>query len=200
MERGKFIVFEGIDGSGKSTQAKFLHEYLLENGYKAILTTEPTKTEIGRFIRSNIAELKLGTYTIQLAFTADRAEHVEKEILPTLEKGISVVSDRYKHSTPAYGVLTGLPEDKINALYAANAPFPDSDITLLLDIDPRNAFLAQREKLESFERKDHSDKDRMRNAYLRQCEADKNCVKIDGYQRIEAVHDIVVKEVLKVLR
>ena len=200
VTRGKFIAFEGIDGSGKSTQSKLLYEYMLRKGYNCVLTTEPSDTAIGQFIRSNLSDLKLDEYAIQLSFTADRANHVEKVILPALKNGVHVISDRYKYSTLAYGVLTSLPENKLNALYAANEPFQNPDLILLFDMDPRNAFLNGRKNLDSFEKKHFADKDRMAKAYLELCAADKNCVKIDGYQSVEAVHTIVVKEVLKMLR
>ncbi len=200
MAKGKFIVFEGIDGSGKSTQSQLLYEYMLRNGYNCILTNEPTKTETGKFIRSNLSDFKLDAYAMQLFFTADRANHVSKIIQPALESGTNVICDRYMQSTFTYGVLTDLPENRLAALHAANKPFPNPDLTLLFDIDPRNAFLNRRGNLDSFEKKDFSDKDRMRKVYLELCDADENCMKIDGYQSVEAVHAIVVKEVLKLLR
>lgn len=110
---GKFIVFEGLDGSGQSTQAGKLVDFLnlpeqkLKFGHTgAHLTKEPTSSLIGGLIRSQLThDWKSSQECLQLLFCADRAHHLEKEIILLLEKGVIVVCDRYFFSTIAFGSL-----------------------------------------------------------------------------------------------
>src|SRR3989338_2983887 len=104
--RGKFIVFEGLDGAGSSTQANRLADYLRLSGKKAIVTKEPTNNMIGGLIRGQLtSDWKTWPECLQLLFSADRAHHLEKEIIPLLKQGITVITDRYFFSTLAYGAL-----------------------------------------------------------------------------------------------
>ena len=101
----KFIVFEGIDGCGKSTQAKLLAAYLKRKGKKVLLTKEPSDHKWGKKIRIWGRKKGAGKITKQEWFrlyTLDRKEHLKKDILPALKKGKIVISDRYYHSTCAY--------------------------------------------------------------------------------------------------
>lgn len=104
--QGKFIVFEGIDGCGKTTQAKLLCDYLNENGINAQFTAEPTEYETGKFIRKILGgEIKAETPVIAALFTSDRINHnlhLDSGINALLEQGITVVSDRYYYSSMAY--------------------------------------------------------------------------------------------------
>ena len=93
---GKLIVFEGLDGSGKSTQAELLFSFLKSKGKKVHLTSEPTRYLIGGLIKSWVTHDWQSTpECLQLLFAADRAHHLDKEIIPLLKKGITVISDRY---------------------------------------------------------------------------------------------------------
>ena len=101
---GKFIVFEGLDGSGQSTQAQLLKDFLMKRGHKVHLTKEPTSNLIGGLIRGQLTnEWKTSPECLQLLFAADRAHHLEKEIIPLLKKEVIVISDRYFFSTVAFG-------------------------------------------------------------------------------------------------
>jgi len=95
--KGKFIVFEGLDGSGQSTQAGLLKDFLLEKGYEVILTKEPTiESEAGRKIRKVLdKKLNLSPKELQELFAQDRKEHLENIIIPALKQGKMVISDRY---------------------------------------------------------------------------------------------------------
>ncbi len=102
---GKLIVLEGIDGSGKTTQAHKVVESLNKKGIKAVFTKEPTDGVTGRMLRDVLSgKLKLPPVSFQYLFAADRAVHQE-EIKKYLEKGITVVSDRYLWSALVYGML-----------------------------------------------------------------------------------------------
>lgn len=111
MSKGKFIVFEGLDGAGKETQAKLLLEYLKAKGQGVIYTSEPTKDNpISKLIRKWLDQkLELSSdEAITLLYVADRYEHLAEIIIPELEKGKTVICDRYLYSTLAYeGALFG---------------------------------------------------------------------------------------------
>lgn len=137
---GKFIVFDGLDGSGQSTQATKLVAYLNERfknkfGYPgAHLTKEPTTFLIGGLIRSQLThDWKSSPECLQLLFAADRAHHLEKEVIPLLELGVTVVSDRYAFSSFAFG---GLELDR-DWLFKVNEKFLLPDLTFFLKVSPR---------------------------------------------------------------
>jgi len=104
---GLFIVFEGLDGSGQSTQAALLKEYFLTQSRRVFLTKEPTLwTKDGRRIKEILDEKEsIAPLKLQELFVADRAEHLAREIIPALRQGIIVICDRYFFSTIAFGGL-----------------------------------------------------------------------------------------------
>lgn len=134
--KGKFIVFEGLDGSGQSTQAQLLKDYLeKDKKVSALLTKEPTsEPPIGVLIRQILKkEISVSPAALQLLFCADRSEHLEKIIKPALEENKYVISDRYFYSTIAYGSL----DLDINWLIEMNKPFLIPDIIFLLKVRPQ---------------------------------------------------------------
>lgn len=140
--RGKFIAFEGLDGSGSSTQAGFLCDWFNETPKKLILghptahlTKEPTNNIIGGLVRGQLTNgWKTGPECLQLLFSADRAFHLEKEVIPLLEKEITVITDRYFFSTVAYGAL----EIKdIDWLIRINNPFILPDLSFFIKVSPK---------------------------------------------------------------
>lgn len=133
--KGKFIVFEGLDGSGQSTQAQLLNDYLeKEKNVLVVLTKEPTnEPPIGTLIRQILKkEISVSSATLQILFCADRSEHLENIIKPALQKGQWVISDRYFGSTIAFGSLN-LDTDWLIAL---NEKFLQPDIIFLLKVRP----------------------------------------------------------------
>lgn len=134
MKSGSLIIFEGLDGSGKSTQVKRLVAALREHGLDVVETREPTDGEYGRRIRAMASSgEKVAPETELEWFFADRREHVQRLIRPALAKGQIVVSDRYFLSTVAYQGARGLDARKI--LEMSEAEFPLPDLVLLLEID-----------------------------------------------------------------
>ncbi len=134
-----FITLEGPDGSGKSTQAQRLAEFLRQEGYSVLLTREPGGTAIGEQVRailSNLENTAMHPRTEILLFQSSRAQHVEELIKPNLEKGVLVVCDRYADSTLAYqGYGHEADQAQLRQVvdYATGGLKPD--LTLMLDVD-----------------------------------------------------------------
>ena len=142
--KGKFIVFEGIDGSGKTTQINQLSKWLIstdlipENN-KLVITREPGGTKLGKSIRSLLLDTSIGkspdSITELLLYAADRSQHVNEIIRPTLDQGDWVISDRFCGSTLAYqGYGRKLDINLIKDLEAIATQGISPDITFLLDI------------------------------------------------------------------
>lgn len=132
---GLFIVFEGLDGSGASIQASLLSGILKKEGYRVHLTKEPTHGLVGGLIKAQITgEWLASGDCLQLLFAADRAKHLENEIIPSLENGKIVISDRYVFSSIAYGAV----DIKNNKwLEAINDEFILPDIIFLVKVSPK---------------------------------------------------------------
>ena len=137
--RGLFIVLEGPDGAGITTQAALLRKGLAERGIKAFATKEPTGGPIGSLIRQALSHRlvypptePLGTEVMALLFAADRLDHVRADILPRLQAGIHVICDRYRLSSYAYqGLSAG--QEWVRALNSRAMP---PDLTLFIDVPP----------------------------------------------------------------
>ena len=131
---GVLIVLEGIDGAGTTTQARKLQQTLLEDGRDCHLTKEPSDGPIGRLLREILAgdHAPTDATTLGLLFAADRADHLQREVMPALARGAVVVSDRWYHSSLAY---QGTDEDRrwIRELNRrARAP----ELTIFVDVRP----------------------------------------------------------------
>ena len=137
---GKFISFEGIDGCGKSTQAKILSEELIFCGQKVLLTREPGGSAGAEQIRNLLLTGNTDRWSAEteiLLFTAARRDHLERTILPALENGLAVICDRFSDSTRVYqGVTRGDLRDLVDQLDTAMIP-RQPDITILIDLDPK---------------------------------------------------------------
>lgn len=132
---GKFIVFEGLDGSGKTTQVKSLGAFLKAKKYNVIFTKEPTKDNVfGRKIESVLNhKIKLSSLQLQINFTKDRDWHLKKIIEPALKEGKVVICDRYFFSTFAYGGI----DLSIEKLIKLNDRFLLPDLTIFIDVGPK---------------------------------------------------------------
>ena len=151
--KGAFLVIEGIDGAGKSTLCKMLEKMLADEGYNVKVTQEPTYDEIGSFIRDGKVK-GISQKAEALLFTADRAVHTER-ILRWAEEGIIVICDRYFASTVAYQ-SSGLNGEALDRewLISLNKPvITTPDLTVLLDIDPKEGMsrIGERGELSKYE-------------------------------------------------
>ena len=134
---GTFITFEGIDGSGKSTQLRLLANYLRSQGCHPIVTREPGGTPVGLRLRAALldAEEVVDPLTELLVFAADRAQHVRRVLRPALSDGAIVISDRYADATRAYqGAGRGFSPEFITEIIALATEGLAPDLTLLFDV------------------------------------------------------------------
>jgi len=187
-----FIVFEGLDGAGTTTQIDLLTSYLRnEVNQKVLLTREPTNNIVGGLIRGCLAEdWETSPAGLQLLFAADRAHHLKKEIEPELLRGALVLCDRYYLSSVAYGAINL----KQNWLYKINENFLKPDLTFLIDIAPETAVKRMRKvrpTIELFEKKDTLAK--VRKNYLQLAKKEKNLYIINGEEIITRVRDDINK-------
>lgn len=196
VSRGKFIVFEGGDGCGKSTQVKLLLRWLRGRGCAAVETWEPGGTRLGRRLRAQLLHGgDLAPRTEALLYAADRAEHISEIVMPALEAGIHVVQDRYIDSSIAYQgagrALTGHEIAEINT-WATDALTPD--LTILLDLDP-TAARARRSKraADRIEREPDLFHTRVREQFLALSkQADKPYCVINASQPVKTVHKLIL--------
>lgn len=191
---GSFISFEGIDGSGKSTQARLLAETLRNRGHDVVLTREPGGSPGAEEIRRLVLEGDPDRWSAEteiLLFTAARRDHLEKTILPALAAGKVVITDRFADSTRLYqgitrGDLRGV-VDRLHAVMIGHEP----DLTFIIDMDPvlgLSRALSRQGTEERFESFGEGLQARMRAGFLSLAgEFPDRCVVIDGARPIEVV-------------
>jgi dTMP kinase len=172
---GVFVCFEGGDGSGKSTQARVLGEWLESEGYVVRLTFEPGDTEVGVRVRQIVldpATGELSDRTESLLYAADKAEHVHRVVQPALDRGEVVITDRYVDSTLAYqgaGRALDVAEVERVARWATHDLRPH--LTVVLDLEPAAGLgrFTGRDRIEGESLEFHQ---RVREAFLRMARAD----------------------------
>jgi dTMP kinase len=183
-----FIVFEGIDGAGKSIQAKLLARRLEVLGIPVLLTAEPSDGPVGQIIRSLTTRLEAEEEA--RLFTEDRRDHVERVILPALAEGRTVICDRYVHSSVAYQGARGVDQA---AILSAQSPFaPQPDVIFLLEIPADIAIAridsARRGRFSTFEvREDLEAVDAVYRSIT-----DPVIRRIDGTSPLESIHSTIM--------
>ncbi|MFF3575949.1 dTMP kinase [Streptomyces mirabilis] len=193
---GFFIVLEGGDGAGKSTQAEALAEWIRAKGHEVVVTREPGATPVGKRLRSillDVSSAGLSHRAEALLYAADRAEHVDTVVRPALERGAVVISDRYIDSSVAYqGAGRDLSPTEIARInrWATNGLVPH--LTVLLDVSPeaaRERFTEAPDRLESEPVEFHT---RVRSGFLTLAAADPGrYLVVDAAQEPEAVTTVV---------
>lgn len=207
---GKFITFEGIDGSGKSTQLRMLAGHLRERGIDLLTTFEPGGTPLGRRLRDSFLETEetVGPMAELLLFAADRAQHVEFMIRPALAEGRVVISDRYADATFAYqGAGRGFDEKTVNQVIKLATGGLKPDLTLFFDIPVTLALSRMNARGESGERSNRMDfetvgfYERVRGAYLGIAEREpKRFIVLDASGALEAIQRQVFEIVADCLK
>lgn len=172
VPRGVFISFEGIEGSGKSTQARLLAEQLATEGYRVCLTREPGGTLLGDRIRDLVldpAHTMMCEMTELLLYNASRAQHLREKILPELDRGSVVITDRFTDSTVAYqGYGRGLDLGMISAMDKIATGGFRPHLTILLDMEVSEGLQRNRDarKLDRFELEDLAFHQKVREGFL----------------------------------
>ncbi|MGH9842999.1 MAG: dTMP kinase [Blastocatellia bacterium] len=176
MTRGKLITFEGIDGCGKSTQHRLLAAYLAERGVECVSTRQPGGTALGRKIREALLAGDDGSVdplAELLLYEADRAHHVRTLVIPALEAGKTVLSDRFYDATTAYqGYARGFDLKLVHELNSLAACGITPDLTLLFDLDIELALSRTHKRGDETAGPDRLDREpvrfhqRVRDAYL----------------------------------
>jgi dTMP kinase len=188
-----FITFEGIDRSGKTTQAKLLADAL---GDEAVLVREPGGTPAAERIRELVKEDELSPVSETLLFSAARADLIERVIRPALEAGKTVIGDRYVDSTVAYqGGARGLGIERVEELnrWLTGDLWPE--VTFLLDVDPASASTRSGE-LDRFEREGEALQRAVAAAYEELAQRHpERYVRLDGTRSVEEVHRDVLARV-----
>ena len=195
----KFITFEGIDGCGKSTQAKLLLEYMNKSGVETILVREPGGTNISESIREILLHSssgQMGDRTESLLMTASRAQLTQEVIIPNMEQGKFVIADRYSDSTLAYqGGGRNLDIEWLNELnnYATFTLLPD--ITFFVDIQPEEALRRLDNNKDRIEGIGIEFQTRIRKTYHELAERfNDRYVIVDGYSEKGDIHQKVLNE------
>jgi len=187
----RFIVFEGIDGCGKSTQARMLADFFVKNNIPFILTQEPSDSKYGKKIRQLLSQENPDPDKLLEYFVSDRKWHVDNVIRPSLSKGFVVVCDRYYHSTFAYQSI----HHGIGKILSLHKDILTPDIVIIFDIPPEMA-LKRTNTNEYFEKLDFLKKVYRNYKDLKVILKGENIVYLDIKEK--SVEE-VFKEVLSVL-
>ncbi len=200
--RGRLIVFEGIDGCGKSTQIARL-EKDLRRTRRVLRLREPGGTPIGERIRELLADVRhaeMDARTELLLFMASRAQLVEERIRPALAKGAIVLLDRYYHSTAAYQGAAGEIGVRFVLDFAERTmKFPRPDLVLLLDLDPAEAARRTNRARDRVEAKGLAYQRRVRAGFLRMARADRRFRVVDASAPVDEVQRAVTAGVRRAL-
>ena len=207
--RGKFITFEGIDGSGKSTQLRMLVSDLRVRGFDVLQTMEPGGTPLGRRLREAFLETEetVAPLAELLLFAADRAQHVNFLVKPALEAGKIVVSDRYADATIAYqGAGRGFPDAIVSQVVELATGGLKPDLTLFFDLPIEAAFARKHSRSQTGEQKNRMDSEtaefyaQVRAAYLTIAEREPQRVRlIDASGSHDEVKTLVMQIVSEFL-
>jgi len=195
-KNGIFICIEGLDGSGKTTHAHRLVRNLQMKGFNAIYTTEPSRGDLGKFIRGTILEQKKRVPKVieAVLFAVDRVEHFEKEVKPALAEGKVVVSDRCVYSSLAYQGAAGLDLDWIEEINNFALP---ADLAFYISVPPEVVVNRIRRKKSVMERLETQQK--VEKVYMKFVNEGKLMV-IDGDRRKGEVEEDILDAVLKFIK
>lgn len=206
----RFITFEGMEGSGKTTQIQMLSNYFEDLGIDHLLTREPGGTPIGDQIRRLVLDPKNAAMTPiceLLLYAAARAQHIEQVIQPAVDAGRLVLCDRYKDATFAYqGYGRGLPLDLIDALHDLKTLALRPDLTLLFDLETDKALARARDRDGSgqdqtrFEQEDLEFHERVRSGYLEMAKQEPARIEVlDARGTVEEIHLRVIQTIARYL-
>ncbi len=198
--RGVFISFEGIEGTGKSTQTRLLAGHLRKKGFHVIETAEPGGTPISMKIRElllSVEHREMDPVTELLLYNAARVQHIRQVILPALERGDIIVTDRFSDSTTAYqGYGREIELELIDTLDRISTGRMRPDVTLLLDVDAAEGLRRNREanKRDRLELEDISFHERVRKGFIAIASKEQERIRlVDCSGGMEEVHSEVIR-------
>jgi dTMP kinase len=196
-QEAKFIVLDGPDGCGKSTQCTLLAERLAAEGLEAVIFRDPGTTAVGEKIRQILLDVEntaIGTAAEVLLYMAARAPLWQELIEPALARGKWVILDRWLSSTCAYQGLAGdFGCEKVVAIAAATLPRVWPDLTIVLDVGLETASTRLDRRLDRMERKAKQYHQRVRRGFLELAEGRPDFAVVDAAAGIEAVHEAVTQ-------
>ncbi len=208
-----FITFEGVEGSGKTTQIEKIKSYLVEKGFNCLVTREPGNTDIGKKIRSILLD-PLNKNLVPLSelflYAADRAQHLKEKVLPALSSGDIVICDRFFDATTVYqGYARGIDLDLINSIHDLVLQGLKPDITFLFDLNPETGLKRAWSQLDSgsrtakesrFEEEALSFHNKVRQGYLKIAEENQDrFIIIDAGLSVEEVWGNIKSHINKAL-
>lgn len=210
MSSGRFITFEGGEGSGKSTQARLLADALIAMGIDCIVTREPGGSPFAEQVRALLLDPQTAPHSAlseALLFYAARADHLDKVVRPALVAGRWVISDRFSDSTRVYQVeVGGLPEEVYKALELIVVKLTYPDLTFILDV-PADVGLARAttrrlaqaiagEDADAYEKRDAEFHERLRQGFLAVGKAERHrCHVVDGTKSVDTIAAEVLAQV-----
>jgi dTMP kinase len=206
--KGLFITFEGLDGSGKTTQIKLIYDFLIKAGFDVVLTREPGGTDIGDLIRKILLDKKNSGMSYRaetLLFLASRAELVSKIIEPAIKEGKIVICDRFFDSTVVYqGIARELGEKEIldMSLWATNGIVPDLTFLLSVSTGMCNRRISSASKgKDRIEAEKNNFKEKIYKGYLDVAKKNRDrFIVINGDEGIESIFTTVKDSVLRLLK
>lgn len=205
--KGRFVTFEGGEGTGKSTQLRLLADYLRTKGINAVATKEPGGTPTGQELRRILVtgdKDKFDATAEALLYFADRHIHMTQKVWPEMEQGAWVLSDRFADSTVAYqyyGYDKRVSKENLDCLYNIAVGDFKPDLTVILDIDPEIGLARSFKKADGmnvkelrFEGRELAFHQRLRRGFLEIAEQEpQRCIVLDADKSIEALHEEIVK-------
>lgn len=206
MKRGLFITFDGPEGCGKTTQARALTRFLGGRGFSVILTRDPGGSPVAEEIRSlllNHAYKNLSPFSEMLLYETCRASLVEEVILPALQKGKIVVSDRFSDATRVYqGIAGSVPDSLIRKIDAEVCRGVRPDLTFLLDVESREGLrrLKRHRSFDRMEGKPLRFHETVRRGYRRIAKEDPGRIRWIPSLPLERVRGWVIRETERVLQ
>ena len=200
--KGKFIVLDGPDGCGKSTQCILLSQWLTKNGVEAATFRDPGATVIGEEIRQillNPDHAVMSTRTELLLYMASRAQLWAEKMAPALEAGMCVILDRWLSSTCAYqGYAGGFGMEKVIELAEGSLERCWPDLTIILDVDPKVGLSRLNRKFDRMEQKEDAYHQRVREGFLELAKSREDFVVVDAAGDIETVQKRILEIIERV--
>lgn len=198
-----FITFEGVEGSGKTTQVNLLQHYLESKGFPLLVSKEPGGTEVGEKIREILLhnKMKINPYTEVFLYLASRSENTVNLIMPALQSKKIVIVDRYSDSTLAYQISgRNLPEKIIIEINTLSTRGLTPDLTFLLDFDPEQGLLRIGLKKDRIERENIDFHLKVRAAYKKIARQNpERIVLLDASNSVEKIHKAIITKVSRYL-